>query len=144
MIEFIRALSYDVDFQRELKQGMKFTVLLEQLVTSDGKVTHPGRLLAGELQLGKRTVTVHPLPAAGRRRPVLQPAGRECRALLPAHADGCVAHHVALRPARASDPGLQCVARGVDFAAPSGTPILAAGAGKVTSWPGRTAATVSS
>ena len=28
---------------------MKFTVLLEQLVTSDGKVTHPGRLLAGEL-----------------------------------------------------------------------------------------------
>ena len=49
MLEFIRALSYDVDFQRELKEGMKFTVLLEQLVTSDGKVTHPGRLLAGEL-----------------------------------------------------------------------------------------------
>ena len=58
MVEFIRALAYDVDFQRELKEGMKFTVLLEQLVTSDGKVTHPGRLLAGELALGKRTVTV--------------------------------------------------------------------------------------
>ena len=51
-------MSYDVDFQRELKQGQKFTVLLEQLVTSDGLVTHPGRLLAGELRLLKRTVTV--------------------------------------------------------------------------------------
>ena len=58
MVEFVRALSYDVDFQRELKQGQKFTVLLEQLVTSDGKVTHPGRLLAGELRLMKRTVVV--------------------------------------------------------------------------------------
>ena len=58
MVDFIRALSFDVDFQRELKEGQKFTVLLEQLVTSDGMVTHPGRLLAGELRLLKRTVTV--------------------------------------------------------------------------------------
>ena len=35
--DMIRIYSYDVDFQRELKEGQKFTVLLEQLVTSDGK-----------------------------------------------------------------------------------------------------------
>src|SRR5258708_9071809 len=58
MVEFVRALAYDVDFQRELKERQKFTVLLEQLITSDGKVTHPGRFLAGELRLLKRTVTV--------------------------------------------------------------------------------------
>ena len=46
MVEFIRALSYDVDFQRELKEGQKFTVLLEQLVTSDG-TRHPSRPPAG-------------------------------------------------------------------------------------------------
>ncbi len=38
----IRALSYDVDFQRELKEGMKFTVLLEQLVTQR-RPRHPSR-----------------------------------------------------------------------------------------------------
>ena len=58
MNEFIKALSYDVDFQRELKAGLRFTVVLEQLVTSDGRVTHQGRLLAGELKLAKRHVTV--------------------------------------------------------------------------------------
>jgi hypothetical protein len=86
MIEFVRALSYDVDFQRELKQGQKFTVLLEQLVTSDGRVTHPGRLLAGELRLLKRTVTVIRFRPPRRRRGFLQPAGRERRAFLFAHA----------------------------------------------------------
>ncbi len=89
MIEFIRALSYDVDFQRELKEGMKFTVLLEQLVTSDGKVTHPGRLLAGELFLGKRIVTIIRYRPAGGADSFWTPAGRERRALVPAHADGC-------------------------------------------------------
>ena len=132
MVEFIRALSYDVDFQRELKEGMKFTVLLEQLVTSDGRVTHPGRLLAGELRLLKRTVTVIRYPAARRRRRLLQSQGRERRALLPAHADGCLEDHLALRHARASDPGLQrhCTPASISRA-PPGTPILAAGAGKV-------------
>ena len=107
MVEFIRALSYDVDFQRELKEGMKFTVLLEQLVTSDGRVTHPGRLLAGELRLLQAHGDGDPLPPAGRRRRLLQSQGRERRALLPAHADGRLEDHLALRHARASDPGLQ-------------------------------------
>ena len=38
-------------------------MLLEQLVTSDGKVTHHGRLLAGELRLLKRTAHRRPLSA---------------------------------------------------------------------------------
>jgi len=33
MNEFVRALAYDIDFQREIKEGQKFTVLLEQLVS---------------------------------------------------------------------------------------------------------------
>ena len=52
MTEFIRALSYDVDFQRELKVGMKFTVLLEQSVTSDGK-SHSSRTPAGRRTLAR-------------------------------------------------------------------------------------------
>ena len=52
-----------------------------------------------------------PLPAARWRRRLLQSPGRERRALLPAHADGCLEDHLALRHARASDPGLQRAAR---------------------------------
>ncbi len=131
MIEFIRALSYDVDFQRELKEGMKFTVLLEQLVTSDGKVTHPGRLLAGELFLGKRIVTIIRYRPAGGADSFWTPTGESVvRSFLRTPMD---ASHVTSGFGMRDHPilGYSAMHTGVDFGAQMGTPILAAGNGKV-------------
>lgn len=131
MIEFIRALAYDVDFQRELKEGMKFTVLLEQLVTSDGRVTHPGRLLAGELHLLKRTVTVIRFRPQGGADGFYSPQGQSVvRSFLRTPMD---ASKITSRFGMREHPilGFSALHAGVDFAAPPGTPILAAGAGKV-------------
>ncbi len=131
MIEFIRALSYDVDFQRELKEGQKFTVLLEQLVTSDGMVTHPGRLLAGELRLLKRTVTVIRFRPQGGAEGFFNPNGESVvRSFLRTPMD---ASRITSRFGMREHPilGFSALHAGVDFAAPPGTPILAAGAGKV-------------
>jgi murein DD-endopeptidase MepM/ murein hydrolase activator NlpD len=131
MVEFIRALSYDVDFQRELKQGQKFTVLLEQLVTSDGKVTHPGRLLAGELRLMKRTAVVIRYRPQGGAEGFFNPQGESVvRSFLRTPMD---ASRITSRFGMREHPilGFSALHAGVDFAAPSGTPILAAGTGKV-------------
>ena len=131
MVELVRALSYDVDFQRELKQGQKFTVLLEQLVTSDGRVTHPGRLLAGELRLLKRTVTVIRFRPQGGAEGFYSPQGESVvRSFLRTPMDASkITSHFGMR----EHPilGFSALHAGVDFAAPSGTPILAAGNGKV-------------
>ena len=131
MLEFIRAMSYDVDFQRELKQGQKFTILLEQLVTSDGKVTHPGRFLAGELRLLKRTVTVIRFRPQGGADGFYNPQGESVvRSFLRTPMDASrltsgfgMREHPIL--------GFSALHAGVDFSAASGTPILAAGNGKV-------------
>lgn len=132
MVEFIRALSYDVDFQRELKQGQKFTVLLEQLVTSDGLVTHPGRLLAGELRLLKRTVTVIRFRPPGGADGFYNPQGESVvRSFLRTPMD---ASRLTSRFGMREHPilGFSALHAGVDFSAASGTPILAAGTGKVS------------
>jgi len=131
MVEFIRGLAYDVDFQRELKEGMKFTVLLEQLVTSDGKITHPGRLLAGELNLGKRSVTVIRFRPHNGAEQFYNPKGESVvRSFLRTPMD---ASKVTSRFGLREHPilGYSAMHAGVDFGAPSGTPILAAGAGRV-------------
>jgi murein DD-endopeptidase MepM/ murein hydrolase activator NlpD len=131
MVEFVRAMSYDVDFQRELKEGQKFTVLLEQLVTSDGRVTHPGRLLGGELRLLKRTVTVIRFRPQAGAEGFYSPNGESVvRAFLRTPMD---ASKITSRFGMREHPilGFSALHAGVDFAAPPGTPILAAGAGKV-------------
>lgn len=131
MIEFVRALAYDVDFQRELKEGQKFTVLLEQLVTSDGKITHQGRFLAGELRLLKRTVTVIRFRPQGGAEGFYNPQGESVvRSFLRTPMD---ASKITSRFGMREHPilGFSALHAGVDFAAPPGTPILAAGAGKV-------------
>ncbi len=131
MNEFVRALAYEIDFQREIKEGQKFTVLLEQLVTSDGHVTHPGRLLAGEWRLLKRTVTVIRFRPQGGAEGFFNPQGESVvRSFLRTPMDtsrvtsgfGMREHPIL---------GFSAMHAGVDFAAASGTPILAAGNGKV-------------
>jgi murein DD-endopeptidase MepM/ murein hydrolase activator NlpD len=132
MNDFIKALSYDVDFQRELKVGQRFTVLLEQLVTSDGKLSEEGRLMAGELILSDRIVSVVRFrPDNGaeqfydlRGESVLRSFLRTPMSL----ADVTSTFGMREHPIK----GYSAMHTGVDFAAPMGTPVLAAGAGTVT------------
>lgn len=130
-LEFIRALSYDVDFQRELKEGQHFTLLLEQQVTSDGHVADPGRLLAGELRLTNRTITVMRFRPQGGADGFYDPKGESVvRSFLRTPMD---ASHITSGFGMRMHPimGFSAMHTGVDFGAPIGTPIFAAGAGKV-------------
>ena len=129
--EFIKALSYGVDFQRELRQDAPFALLLEESVTSDGHIARPGRLLAGQLDLAKRRVTVIAFKPAHGPRQFYTPDGNSVvRAFLRTPMDASrISSPFGMR--RHPVLGYSRMHEGVDFAAPKGTPILAAGRGTV-------------
>jgi murein DD-endopeptidase MepM/ murein hydrolase activator NlpD len=99
--------------------------------SSDGKVTHPGRLLAGELRLLKRTVTVIRYRPQGGADGFYNPQGESVvRSFLRTPMD---ASKLTSRFGMREHPilGFSALHAGVDFSASQGTPILAAGTGKV-------------
>ncbi len=131
MMAFIQNFSYDVDFQRDLQPGDRFEVLYEKLVTADGKEAGEGELLYASLTLSGDDMPIYRFKTRDGRIDYYNGDGESIRrALLRTPIDGAritsgfgMRHHPIL--------GFSKMHKGVDFAAPTGTPIYAAGRGTI-------------
>jgi murein DD-endopeptidase MepM/ murein hydrolase activator NlpD len=134
LANMIQAYSWDVDFQRDIRSGDSFEVMYERLTADDGRVVKSGRLLYAALTLTGKRHPIYLLTGGGGNKSgadYFDAAGRSAKkALMRTPIDG----------ARLSSPfgkrrhpilGYTKMHRGVDFAAPRGTPIYAAGDGRV-------------
>lgn len=129
--EMIKAFSHDVDFQRDIHPNDSFEVMSERIWTSDGRLAREGKILFAELVLrGKRTAFYRFKPEGGEEE-YFSPDGQSIvKALLRTPIDGArLSSGFGMR----SHPilGYSRMHAGVDFAAPTGTPIYAAGNGTV-------------
>ena len=130
--EMIRAFSYDVDFQREIHPGDTFTVLYQRIDDEFGRPTGQGHLIYGEMVLSGTRFRLYRYQPADGEPGYYNAIGEDIRkALLRTPIDG--AHitsgfGVRLHPLL----GYSRMHRGVDFGAPTGTAIYAAGDGVVT------------
>lgn len=131
MMAIIKDYSYEVDFQRDLQPGDRFAVLYEQIVTADGKVVGDGDLLYAMLVLSGDEMPIYRHKSRDGRVDYYNRDGESIRrALLRTPIDGArITSGFGLR----QHPilGYSKMHQGVDFGAPTGTPIYAAGRGVI-------------
>jgi murein DD-endopeptidase MepM/ murein hydrolase activator NlpD len=130
-MELAEVFRWDVDFALDLRTGDSFTLIYEQL-ERDGEIVADGNILAAEfINDGKRYRAVRYENAAG-KADFYTPEGVSLRkAFLKSPVQFSRISSV-FNPKR-RHPVLNTIRahRGVDYAAPTGTPVRAAGAGRV-------------
>lgn len=128
VMNMINLYSYDVDFQRDIRTNNKFEVLVETFYSEEGKKVKDGDILFASLTTGGREIDMYMHKVKGENQ-YFNPKGYSVRkSLLRTPINGArVSSRFGMR--RHPVLGYSKMHKGVDFAAPRGTPILAAGSG---------------
>lgn len=131
IVEMIRAFAWDVDFQRDIRGGDRFEILFDQYVDEGGEPVETGDVVHARLVLHDREIAVYRFEARDGSVEYYGADGKSVRKnLLRTPIDGA---RISSRYGMRRHPilGYNAMHRGVDFAAPTGTPIYAAGDGTV-------------
>ena len=131
--EYTKALSYAVDFQRDVIAKDGFTMVFERDIAEDGQVRY-GQLLYAQMELAKRgkTVELVRFTPSGEKADFFHADGKSIRQLLmKTPISGSFRKSSGFGMRRHPILGYSRMHKGVDFAAPTGTPVLAAGSGTI-------------
>jgi len=127
----IRIYSQNVDFQRDVQPGDALEVMYETHQTDDGYVAQTGNILFARLTLGGRDMPLYRYETPDGNVDYYGPDGQSTKkTLMKTPIDGArVSSGYGMR--RHPVLGYSKMHKGIDFAAPTGTPIYAAGDGKI-------------
>jgi len=131
LMKLVKMFSYDIDFQRDLQRGDRFELLYERFVDDHGDAVREGEVLFAAMTLGGERYPLYRHELADGTVDYFNDKGESARkALLRTPIDGArLSSGYGMR--RHPVLGYTRMHKGLDFAAPQGTPILAAGDGVV-------------
>lgn len=128
--DLIKTFSFDVDFQRDIQDGDRFEVLYERVETEEGVFARAGHILYASLTLGGQTIPVYYFERDGIGEYYNLDGETIRKSLLRTPIDGArVTSGFGMRMHPVL--GYSKMHKGVDFGAPTGTPIFAAGSGTI-------------
>lgn len=126
------AFSYDVDFQRDVRPGDNFELVFERFYDDEGNTVRTGDLLFVSLESSRGSREFYQFMAPGDSRPDWYDAdGKSARRFLMKTPINGARLSSGYGMRRHPILGYSRMHRGTDFAAPTGTPILAAGDGTI-------------
>ena len=132
IIEFARLYGFQVDFQRDIWKGDSFQIIYEQFENEDGSLIENGEIIFSNLNNQGRDLNLYKFKLSGDEIDYFDENGKSMKKTL---------MKTPINGARLSSPfgkrkhpilGFTKMHTGTDFAAPSGTPIMASGDGVVT------------
>ena len=130
IIEFARIYGFQVDFQRDIKKKDSFQIMYEVYKDDKNKIIETGKILFANLKLSGENFSLYYFDKEGSQGHYDKSGKSVKKALMKTPING----------ARLSSPfgmrkhpidGYNKMHRGTDFAAPTGTPIMASGDGLV-------------
>lgn len=131
LADLIRIFSFDVDFQRDVQPDDSFDLMYERHHDEDGVPAVEGNILIAEMVLSGKRIRLYRFRTADGDIDYFDEKGRSVRkALILTPIDGA---RISSGFGRRRHPilGYTRMHRGIDFAAPRGTPIYAAGHGTI-------------
>ena len=131
IVEFARVFGFEVDFQRDIRKGDWFEILYEKFEDDNNKVRDTGKIIYASMYVNGEEINLYNFKF-NKEEDYYDIKGKSItKSLMKTPINGArLSSSFGMR--KHPILGYNKMHRGTDFAAPSGTPIMASGSGTVT------------
>ena len=131
IVEFARIFGFEVDFQRDIRKGDWFEILYEKFEDDNNKVRDTGRIIYASMYVNGEEINLYNFKYNNDEEYYDIKGKSITKSLMKTPINGArLSSSFGMR--KHPILGYNKMHRGTDFAAPSGTPIMASGSGTVT------------
>ena len=132
IVEFARIFGFEVDFQRDIRKGDWFEIFYEKFEDDNGKIRDTGKIIYASMYVNGAEINLYNFKFKNEGEEYYDIKGKSItKSLMKTPINGArLSSSFGMR--KHPILGYNKMHRGTDFAAPSGTPIMASGSGTIT------------